>query len=233
MKRLLLSITVVAVLVTGYTLYRRLSGPDSRSGMLLAWLTSPGLHGSWAVQPLQRCQGSVFLQPTYGYIGYRWGDSFRIGHRHQGLDIFGGSTAGKTPVYSAYDGYLTRLAGWKSSVIIRIPRDPLHPERQIWTYYTHMASPKGESFVDVAFPAGTDDVFVPAGTLLGFQGNYSGSPGNPTGVHLHFSIVLDDGRGQFLNELEIQNTVDPSPYFNLPLNGPENEDGLAVCPQGI
>ena len=53
-----------------------------------------------------------------------------------------------------------------------------------------------------------------AGTFLGYQGNFSGTPGNPTGVHLHFSIVMDDGEGGFLNELKIRNTLDPSPYFN-------------------
>jgi len=40
--------------------------------------------------------------------------------------------------------------------------------------------------------------------------------------HLHFSIVKDDGNGQFLNELKIQNTLDPSPYLGLPLNGKKN-----------
>jgi hypothetical protein len=37
-------------------------------------------------------------------------------------------------------------------------------------------------------------------------------------VHLHFSIVKDDGQGKYLNELSIQNTLDPSPYLGLILN---------------
>ncbi len=231
MKRLLFSFAVVAVLVTAYMLYKRTAGGEGRGGLVFNWLTAPGVHKEWAVQPNQGCQGSPFKQPTYGFIGFLWGDSFRPGHRHQGLDIFGGEAPGKVPVYAAYDGYLTRLADWKSSVIVRIPSDPLNPGRQIWAYYTHMANSKGVSYIDKAFPAGTDDVFVAAGTLLGYQGNYSGTPGNPTGVHLHFSIVRDDGRGQFMNELEIGNTLDPSPYFNLPLNARQNPQGLAVCPQ--
>jgi len=231
MKRLVFSMAVVAVLVAGYGIYRRLSGPDPRSAMLMAWLTAPGAHPNWAVRPLERCQASVFVQPTYGYIDYRWGDSFRPGHRHQGLDIFGGETSGKTPVYAAFDGYVTRLAGWKSSLIMRIPQDPLDPRRQIWLYYTHMASAAGKSTIEPQFPPDVSEVFVRAGALLGYQGNYSGTPGSPTGVHLHFSIVRDDGSGQFLNELEIENTLDPSPYFNLPLDGRQNPAGLAVCPQ--
>jgi murein DD-endopeptidase MepM/ murein hydrolase activator NlpD len=167
---------------------------------------------------LQRCGDAPFLMPTRGYIGYLWDDSFRPGHRHSGLDIFGGGEAGEVPVYSAYDGYLTRLADWKSTVIIRIPSDPLNPGAQVWTYYTHMADKNGESFIVDAYPPGTREVFVPAGTLLGYQGNYSGTAGNPTGVHLHFSVVKDDGAGGYLNELEIDNTHDPSAYLGMKLN---------------
>ncbi len=58
----------------------------------------------------------------------------------------------------------------------------------------------------------------PAGTLLGYQGNYSADPNNPVGMHLHFSIVLDDGLGKFRNELEIANTLDPSPYLGVEVN---------------
>jgi hypothetical protein len=46
---------------------------------------------------------------------------------------------------------------------------------------------------------------------------------------LHFSVVKDDGSGNFLNELEIENTYDPSPYFNLPVNHAENPEEFPVC----
>ena len=62
-----------------------------------------------------------------------------------------------------------------------------------------------------------------AGTLLGYMGNFSGTPGNPTGVHLHISIVKDDGNGNYLNELEIKNTLDPSPYLGMNVNGHTNK----------
>ena len=79
------------------------------------------------------------------------------------------------------------------------------------------------------FPTGTFEVFVEAGALLGYQGNFSGTPGVPTGIHLHFSIVLDDGQGKFRNELEVANTLDPSPYLGLMLNAITNRDKIPVC----
>jgi hypothetical protein len=48
-------------------------------------------------------------------------------------------------------------------------------------------------------------------------------------VHLHFSIVEDDGTGEFKNELDIDNTLDPSPYLGIPLNGYENRDQVPLC----
>jgi hypothetical protein len=130
---------------------------------------------------------------------------------------------------AAHDGYLTRLPDWRSAVILRHPDDPLQPGRQIWTYYTHMADPDGRSFIDAAFPPGTTEEFVRAGTPLGYQGNYSADPSSPTGMHLHFSIVRDDGQGEFLNELEISNTLDPSPYLGIEVNADRLGDGIAVC----
>ena len=220
----------VAAGVAVYVMVFERGAGSARSARVWEWLKNPQAHPNWAVQAGERCGDAPFQMPTSGLIGFLWDDSFRPGHRHSGLDIFGGSQAGITPVHAAYDGYLTRLADWKSTVIIRIPSDPLQPGRQIWTYYTHMASPAGESFVDAAFPPGISEVFVPAGTLLGYQGNYSGTPGNPTGVHLHFSIVLDDGNGSFRNELEIANTLDPSPYLGIALNARQNPADLPVCP---
>lgn len=219
---------VVLALVGGY-FWLRASRTSSRSLQVIQWIRDPASHPEWAVQARQRCAGAPFLLPTSGLIGFLWDDSFRPGHRHAGIDIFGGSEPGVTPVYSAYDGYLTRMEDWKSSIIIRIPSDPLNPGQQIWTYYTHLADPDGSSFIVADFPPGTHEVFIPAGTLLGYQGNYSGTPGTPTGIHLHFSVVKDDGSGRFLNELEIVNTLDPSPYLGLPLNAHTNPNQIPLC----
>ncbi|MEM5774014.1 MAG: M23 family metallopeptidase, partial [Anaerolineaceae bacterium] len=147
-----------------------------------------------------------------------------------GIDIFAGSDVGVTPVVAAYDGYVSREADWKSTVILRIPRDPLQPDRQIWLYYTHMADADGSPLIDDAFPAGSSEIPVKAGTLLGYQGNYSGNSGSPVGVHLHFSIVRDDGAGTYQNELNIRNTLDPSPYLGLALNAGQTGGQSPLCP---
>jgi len=94
--------------------------------------------------------------------GFLWDDSFRPGHRHQGIDIFAGTDVDVTPVIAAYPGYLTRLPEWKSSVIVRVPDDPLNPGRQIWLYYTHMADSGGNSFVSPDFrPAPARNILRP------------------------------------------------------------------------
>ncbi len=196
---------------------------------VLNFIRNPESQQELVLPARLQCGDAPFILPTSGMVGFIWGDSFRPGHKHQGIDIFSGTEVGETPVYAAYDGYLTRQMDWKSSVIIRIPADPLMPDRQIWTYYTHIAHPSGDSLISDDFPTGINEVFVSAGTFLGYQGNYSGTPGNPTGVHLHFSIVKDDGNGLYLNELEIKNTLDPSPYFGMALNAGENSNSIPIC----
>jgi murein DD-endopeptidase MepM/ murein hydrolase activator NlpD len=225
----LVGFLLVFGLVTIYFLYPWLRTRVGRAGKLRQWLQNHAAHPNWAIQEGMICGAAPFMAPTRGYIGFIWGDSFQPGTRHQGVDIFGGEEPGKTPVLAAYQGYLTRLPDWKSTVIIRIPVDPLNPSRQIWTYYTHMADQNGSSYVSPQFPPGTRDVFVKAGTFLGYQGDYSGDPKNPVGVHLHFSVVLDDGQGGFRNELKIENTLDPSPYLGLTLDAAKNPNGVVIC----
>ena len=226
---LIVSMIVVAVVtaaIAAYYLYR----PNVvRINKFRQWMKDPASHSDWKLLAGSQCGSAPFLFPTDGFAGFLWGDSMGRLHTHQGIDIFGGTDINITKVISAYPGYLTRLPDWKSSVIVRVPSDPLKPERQIWLYYTHMADPNGNSFIAEEFPTGTTEKYVKAGTLLGYQGDYSGDPNNPVGVHLHFSIVKDDGTGHFKNELDIKNTYDPSPYLGLPLNGYENRDNVLLC----
>ena len=219
----------IAVAVAGIYLYFNYGRGSARTAQVIDWFRDPSSRPELMMTAGMRCGDAPFIFPTDGLIGFIWDDSFRPGHRHSGLDIFSGTDVGVTPIMAAYPGYLTRQEDWKSTVIIRVPRDPLQLSRQIWIYYTHMADRDGNSFVSLEFPPGTKEMFVEAGTLLGYQGNYSGDPLNPVGIHLHISIVEDDGFGNFKNELEIENTYDPSPYFGLPLNAYENPDTIPVC----
>ncbi|MBN1265700.1 MAG: hypothetical protein JXA25_09420 [Anaerolineales bacterium] len=215
----------------GYWVYHQLDTTAWHFRQLRTYWQDPELHSDWALHAGEQCGDAPFIMPTSGFVAFFYADFYQNGRHHQGVDIFGASGPdhlGETPVVAAYDGYLTRLPDWRSSVIIRIPSDPLQPGRQIWTYYTHMADQDGNSFIDPAFPQGTHELFVPAGTLLGYQGNYSADPQNPTGMHLHFSIVLDEN-GTFRNELAFQNTLDPSEYLGVELNGTRIGKQIAVC----
>jgi murein DD-endopeptidase MepM/ murein hydrolase activator NlpD len=228
-----LGLAVGAALVAGavlaYLVLRGRLGDPRRNALVWEYLRDPASHPDWVTRANSRCEGAPFAFPTDGYIGYLWGDVMKPLQRHQGIDIFGNLPLGKTPVYSASDGFVTRLADWKSALIVRVPDDPLSPGREIWIYYAHMADPEGNSFTDASFPPGTMEAPVRMGQPLGFQGNYSGDPANPTGVHLHLSIVRGDGRGGFLNETDIANTLDPSPYFGMRLSTEAGRYGAPEC----
>ncbi len=169
----------------------------------------------------EACPGAPFILPADGFIGLLYNDPNSPYSRitpHQGIDIFSNTEPGMTPVYAAYDGYVTREPDWRSTLIQRVPDDPLNPGTQIWLYYTHMADKEGDDFIVDSFPPGTRELYVERGTLLGYTGNYNGGALRGVWVHLHFSIVKDNGRGGYANELEFANTLDPSPYLGLPVN---------------
>ncbi len=147
-RQSIVSILVVGLLAgLGIFLYRAFLPTASRGMEVRGWISSGLSDPENLIRAGERCGDAPFIYPTDGLIGFLWGDSFRPGHEHQGLDIFGGTDVGLTPVVAAYDGYLTRLPEWKSSVIMRVPDDPLQPGRQIWLYYTHMATREGSSFI--------------------------------------------------------------------------------------
>ena len=185
-----------------------------------------------ATTGLARCEGAPFIMPTDGWVGVLYGDSILGTTNHSGLDIFGLTGNGIIPVYAAYDGFLTRLPEWTSAVIIRHPEDPLVPGRQIWTYYTHLADTTGTSYIVDQIPPGTIELPVKQGTLLGYQGDYNGNGWRKIDTHLHFSIVLDDGTGRFLNETDLANTIDPSPYLGMRLHS-RCGDRPPVCRQDL
>jgi len=184
-----IAILVIVGLIGVYWFFQRYFSPSDRSRIVIDYLRHPDTNAKFVIPALTNCGDAPFIFPSTGMIGFIWDDSFRPGHHHQGIDIFSGAEVGETAVYAAYDGFLTRRPDWVSTVIIRVPDDPLKPGRQIWTYYTHMTDPSGGTLIVPEFPPGTSEAFVKTGTLLGYQGNYSGKPGIPTGVHLHFQLL--------------------------------------------
>src|SRR5690348_4590239 len=116
---ILILVVVGAGLGLGYIYFARpfaeTAGHVSR---LREYLNDPGAHADWQITAGTRCGDAPFVLPTTGYLGFGYGDSWSLGKRHQGFDIFGPTSLGATPVVAAYDGYLTRLADWKSTVII-------------------------------------------------------------------------------------------------------------------
>jgi hypothetical protein len=194
--------------------------PRSR-GFLRWWGGDDAERAALVTVQHEACPGAPFILPADGFIGLMYADPrgpYSAANPHQGIDIFTDSEPGITPVYAAYDGYLTREADWKSSLIMRVPDDPLNPGTQIWLYHTHMADRDGNDFIADDFPPGTSEMFVKQGTLLGFIGNYNGNSLRDIWVHLHFSIVQDNGNNRYRNELEFSNTLDPSPYLGMRLN---------------
>jgi peptidoglycan LD-endopeptidase LytH len=195
---------------------------DPRNRAFWAWADGE-VATREALVTVQResCPGAPFILPSEGFVGLFYADPrapYTPRNPHQGIDIFSPGEPGVTPVYAAHDGYISRESHWRSSLILRIPDDPLQPGRQIWLYYTHMADQAGSSFIVNAIPPGTQELFVKQGMLLGYTGDYNGESARPIWVHLHFSIVKDDGKGNYLNELDFNNTIDPSPYLGMRLH---------------
>ena len=192
---------------------------DQRTNTFRQWGSgNEATRAALITVPADTCGDAPFMLPSAGFIGLLYDDPrppYSRTQPHQGIDIFSDTIPGATPVFAAYDGYISREDHWRSALIQRVPQDPLQPERQIWLYYTHMADEAGNSFIIDAIPPGTREFFVEQGTLIGYTGNYNGNSARSIWVHLHFSIVRDDGSGRYLNELDIANTLDPTPYLGL------------------
>ncbi|MEP7284702.1 MAG: hypothetical protein ABI947_02905 [Chloroflexota bacterium] len=225
MRRLRLALLGLALLIlagiVGWWLIRRTANSPTRE-LLDQYFSQPDKRAALITDLKAPCPSAPFLLPSTGFVGLLYSDPtapYTPLNKHPGIDIFGNGEPDTIPIYAAYDGYLTRLPDWKSAVIVRIPKDPLDPSRQIWTYYTHMASLSGDqSYISSAFPLGSSEIPVKQGTLLGYQGLYAGVGAAPIKMHVHFSVVLSDSAGSFRNETRLDNTLDPSPYFGLTLN---------------
>ena len=139
LKLSVISLLAIAVL---YPIYRAISYlrflNDPHSQSFVQWATG-GPADREALVTVQRetCPAAPFILPADGFIGLLYEDPrspYSARDPHQGIDIFSNSEPGITPVYAAYDGYVTREESWRSTLIMRVPQDPLRPERQIWFY---------------------------------------------------------------------------------------------------
>jgi peptidoglycan LD-endopeptidase LytH len=224
-RRLYYSTTVRALISS--ILYGGSSEDTASNELIYQFLINPDIRAAASNHGGEKCPDAPFILPSSGFVGLLWRDPappYTVQRRHTGIDIFGDGAPGTIPIVAVYDGWLTRRDDWKSTVIIRHD-DPLQPGQSIWSYYTHMASLNGSiSFVAPEFPAGTVEKFVKQGTLLGYQGDYAGVGASAIAMHVHVSLVRSNAAGQFLNEAILDNTVDPSLYFRLPLN-------IAAAPQ--
>jgi len=128
------------------------------------------------------CPRAAWPFPSSGALGLRW--------YNKTLSLMGVGYDNTVPVYAVAAGRLMRRADWPDAVAI-LHDDPLEPGRQVWAFYGGMASHDGQvSYVNAAFPPGSADVPVEAGTLLGYQGSY-----RYDWMRLHFAVLppLPDG----------------------------------------
>lgn len=222
-NRIFIALAALLFIVLGIWAIRQavgVSSPHLRQFRQWGW-GSESERAALVTTQREACPGAPFILPADGFIGLLYNDPnspYSSSAPHQGIDIFSNTEPGMTPVYAAYAGYITREPDWRSTLIQRVPDDPLNPGTQIWLYYTHMADEEGNDFIVDAFSPGTSELYVEQGTLLGYTGDYNGGSLRDVWAHLHFSVVKDDGQGGYTNELEFANTIDPSPYLGLPVN---------------
>jgi hypothetical protein len=142
---------------------------------------------------LEACPGAPWRLPTRSDLGMWW-ITYQIGFMGEGYE-------NTVPVYAVADGLLLRRPDWKGSVAIQHD-DPLRHGEKVWSYYGDMASGwDDESFVVPNFSPGSERVPVKAGQLLGYQGQWSGQPGRPIWMHLHFAVVPALADGSFPSEI--------------------------------
>ncbi len=205
---------------------------NPRNREFATWATGNENERATLIAERDPCAKAPFILPAEGYIGLFWNDPrspYSQSRRHQGIDIFINEQPGTQPVYAVADGFIYREADWVSTVIQRIPSDPLQPGQQIWVYYTHMADAQGNDFIEPQFERGVTEVPIRQGELIGYVGNYDGNVPSRIWTHLHLSVVKDSD-GTYLNEYFIDNTLDPSPYFGTGLD--YANQGTWTCVEG-
>jgi len=176
-----------------------------------------------APKSIDACPSGEWRLPSDGLFGIQWMKS--------GIDFFGRGNAGKIPVYAVADGLLTRQTDWVDSVAI-LHNDPLHPAKKVWSYYGGMAAPNGtDSYVVGDFPAGTTNVPVQSGQIIGYQGSWSGNPPWPKWVHMFFAVIDSSEQNTFPEIVTPEITLDPVPYLGLTVETGNENPQLLKCEQ--
>ncbi|MFN2117814.1 MAG: hypothetical protein ACK2T4_03820 [Candidatus Promineifilaceae bacterium] len=136
MRRYRLLFSLAIILLAGLALlwlWRAYNNPHNQD-FYRWWRGNAQEREALTIVQREACPDAPFILPSDGYIGLLYGDPrgpYSASNPHQGIDIFSDSDPGITPVYAAYDGYVTRKSEWRSTLIMRVPDDPLDPGRQI------------------------------------------------------------------------------------------------------
>jgi hypothetical protein len=198
-----------------YAAHKERWTPEMLFAVQRAYVPAVSLANTLVYRPLgsrtrsRDCPGAPWQLPTNAEMGVQWGES--------GLDFFGQGNENSMPVYAVADGLLTRLSHWENAVAIQHD-DPLRPGEKVWTYYAHMASASStESYIVQGFPAGSANVSVKAGQLLGYQGRWGERAQTmvTTWVHLRFAVVRATEDGRFSDGIGPGDILDPSPYLGI------------------
>ncbi|NIV38076.1 MAG: hypothetical protein GWN58_54285 [Anaerolineae bacterium] len=200
-----------------YAAHKERWTPEMLLAVQRAYVPSDSLANTIVYRPLgsrtrrPACPGAPWQLPTSAEMGVQWGE--------RGLDFFGQGDENSVPVHAVADGRLTRLSHWEDAVAIQHD-DPLRPGEKVWTYYAHMASASsGESYIVPGLPAGSTNVSVRAGQLLGYQGRRSERTQAMVTpwVHLRFAVVRATEDGRFPDGIGPGDILDPSPYLGIVL----------------
>jgi hypothetical protein len=200
-----------------YAAHKERWTPEMLFAVQRAYVPADSLANTLVYRPLgsrtrsRVCPGAPWQLPTSAEMGVQWGES--------GLDFFGQGNENSVPVYAVADGQLTRLSHWEDAVAIQHD-DPLRPGEKVWTYYAHMASVSSTAcYIVPGFPAGSADVSVRAGQLLGYQGRRSERTQAmmTLWVHLRFAVARATENGEFPDGIGPEDVLDPSPYLGIML----------------
>ena len=202
---------------------------------VLAWRQPVGLSIGAVFSTsgsLTHCPDAPFMWPVDGDLWYIYLDPNAYRSEtdlHLGLDIYADG-GGVVPVRAVYDGWLRRTGVERLRIRHTLPAEweGKVPSRTVETYYTHMASAKGTSYI--AFPSKEHpiqvvdpEVWVTQGTIIGYVGNYGYGAERP---HLHISV--NNGEDERVQA----NTYDPSAYFGANLDfqvGHQAPKGPMIC----